>query len=55
MKHGLLLLDLHRSSEALVELQAALSCAPADWAPRAEIERVAASIKVAPMPSATDS
>lgn len=41
MKWGLLLLQLGRRSEGLVELRAALALAPDDWAPRADIERLA--------------
>jgi tetratricopeptide (TPR) repeat protein len=45
MKHGLLLLEMGRSREAVVELEAALACAPPDWAPRAEIERIVAGAR----------
>ena len=38
MKWGLLLLQLERSAEALVELRAALAFAPTDWPHRAQIE-----------------
>lgn len=45
MKYGLLLLEVGRSREAAVELEAALACAPADWAPRAEVERIVAGVR----------
>ena len=45
MKYGLLLLEVGRSREAAAELEAALACAPADWAPRAEVERIVAGVR----------
>ncbi len=45
MKYGLVLCDVGLRAEGRVELEAAIACAPHDWAHRGEIERVLRNLR----------